>query len=187
MNIRFLPNIITLMRLLLTVPIIYCLTQEQYALALGLFIIAGISDGIDGYLARRFDWTSNFGTIADPVADKCLVLFSMAVLTSLSHLPLWFFTVVVCRDMMILFAAFMVARVVGWDRFEPRYLSKLNTVLQLCLITGLLVKLSFFPEIDDIIFQALISILFLTSVLSVTDYLWRWRKTISQAIKIGQQ
>jgi cardiolipin synthase len=187
MNKRFLPNFITLARLILTVPILYCLGHAHYRTALALFIVAAVSDGIDGYLARRFGWTSNFGTIVDPIADKFLVIFSMGVLASLGQLPLWFFIIVTCRDILILLTAFLVARVVGWNRFAPRYLSKINTVLQLGLILGLLLKLSYFPNIDARIFESLIDILFLTSILTVTDYLWRWRLTILQALKLGSR
>ena len=86
------PNLITALRFILVIPISIYIYQENYFLALVLFIIAGISDGIDGYLARRFNWTSDFGQFADPLADKCLILATLLALAFSERLPLCLFT-----------------------------------------------------------------------------------------------
>jgi Phosphatidylglycerophosphate synthase len=71
------PNLITALRFVLVIPISIYIYKENYFLALVLFIVAGISDGLDGYLARKFNWISEFGQIADPLADKCLILTTL--------------------------------------------------------------------------------------------------------------
>ena len=78
--LHFIPNIITFLRLLLTVPVSLSIYNGNEGLALLLFIFAGLSDGIDGYLARRFKWESQFGKLLDPLADKCLILATLLAL-----------------------------------------------------------------------------------------------------------
>ena len=76
-------------------------------MALVLFIIAGISDGIDGYLARRFNWTSDFGQFADPLADKCLILATLLALAFSERLPLWFVYTMLTRDGLVLIGSML--------------------------------------------------------------------------------
>ena len=71
------PNLITALRFILVIPISIYIYQENYFYALILFIVAGLSDGLDGYIARKFNWTSEFGQFADPLADKCLILVTL--------------------------------------------------------------------------------------------------------------
>ena len=96
------PNLITGLRFILVIPISVFIYQGNYFTALVLFIVAGLSDGLDGYLARRFNWTSEFGQFADPLADKCLILATLLALAFSERLPLWFVYTMLTRDGLIL-------------------------------------------------------------------------------------
>ena len=96
------PNLITGLRFILVIPISVSIYQENYLMALVLFIVAGLSDGLDGYLARRFNWTSEFGQFADPLADKCLILATLLALAFSERLPLWFVYTMLTRDGLVL-------------------------------------------------------------------------------------
>ena len=101
------PNLITAMRFVLVIPISVSIYQGNYLVALILFIIAGFSDGIDGYLARRYNWTSEFGQFAAPLADKCLILATLLALAFSERLPLWFVYTMLTRDGLILIGSMM--------------------------------------------------------------------------------
>ena len=89
MKWRDLPNLISVFRIVLVVPIEYLLLQQHYVSAMILFFLAGISDGLDGFLAKRFNWTSRLGSVLDPLADKLLLVCTYLVLGWLGHLPWW--------------------------------------------------------------------------------------------------
>ena len=101
------PNIITSLRFILVVPISIYIYQGNDLLALILFIIAGLSDGLDGYLARKFNWQSAFGQFADPLADKCLIVATLLALAFSDKLPLWFVYVILSRDGIVLIGAML--------------------------------------------------------------------------------
>lgn len=134
MSLRHLPNIISGLRILLVVPIIYCLLTDEFGIAAALFFLSGLSDAIDGYLARRFHWQSRLGGVLDPVADKLLLVSCFIVLGALSILPWWLVIAVLLRDLIILIGATAFHVLVGRVEMEPLLISKLNTLLQLSLI-----------------------------------------------------
>ena len=96
--LQLIPNVITSLRLLLAIPICVFIYQGNELLALLLFIFAGISDGFDGYLARRFTWESEFGKLLDPLADKCLILSTLLALAYVQLLPIWLVSILLVRD-----------------------------------------------------------------------------------------
>ncbi len=134
---RQLPNVITVARVLLVAPAAWLLWHDYVTHALVLIAIAGVSDAIDGELARRFDWRTRFGAIADPAADKLLVVVVCAVLAIKGHLPVWLLAVVVLRDIVIVSGALTYRRLFGHLDIAPTMLSKANTGLQ--IVTVLLV------------------------------------------------
>jgi len=99
--LRNLPNLISAARIVLVAPVVWYILQEEYSLALLLFVIAGVSDGIDGYLAKRFHWQSRLGSILDPIADKLLIVSSYAAVTWMELIPLWLWLCVLARDVII--------------------------------------------------------------------------------------
>ena len=96
-----LPNIISFLRILLVAPIVWALLNHRYDLAVVLFVIAGISDGVDGYLAKRFGWESRFGGVLDAIADKLLLVSTFIVLWLLAVFPLWLVALIILRDLFI--------------------------------------------------------------------------------------
>jgi cardiolipin synthase len=132
--LRHLPNVITVARLVLVVPAGWLLWDGAVLAALGLVAVAGLSDAVDGILARRFDWHTRFGAIADPAADKLFVVVVFAVLTLQGHVPWWLFGIVLVRDLTIVGGALAYVRVTGTLEIAPSLLSKLNTGFQVAML-----------------------------------------------------
>jgi cardiolipin synthase len=173
MSLRWLPNAISIMRIVLIVPILYCIVDEQYDVALILFFVAGFSDGVDGFLAKRFDWHTRIGALLDPLADKLLVggVFITMVVTGM--VPLWLGGLVILRDVVIVGGAtaynFLVRPVEG----EPTRISKLNTALQLLFVVFVLSRAGFgWP--DQIAVTIVGAGVLVTLVVSGIDYVWSW-------------
>jgi cardiolipin synthase len=134
--LRQIPNAITVARVLAVAPTAWCLWTGRYVEALVLMAIAGASDAVDGWLARRFDWGSRFGAAVDPLADKLLVGVLFIALTLKGHLPLWVVGIAVGRDFVILSGAATYRILFGSIDFAPTWLSKANTFVQIlvCLV-----------------------------------------------------
>lgn len=173
MQLRHLPNFITVLRILLVAPVLWALLHEHYALAFYLFVIAGASDAIDGLLARWFNCTSRFGAFVDPLADKLLLMGSFITLGWLGHIPIWVVAVVILRDIWIMGGALAYFYFIGHLEFMPTLVSKVNTFLQLLLITLLLIKLSFI-SFPDWLLQSIFMLVFITTVISFLQYTWQW-------------
>lgn len=176
MILRNIPNVLTLTRLLLIFPFLIFLYHQDYAYAFYIFVLAGFTDGLDGWLARSFSWQSAFGTFADPVADKLLITASFIALALIGRLPWWLVSLVFLRDLTISIG------VIAWFSFiqqkpdlKPTYLSKVNTVMQLMLVT-----FSLFDQAFLVLAPALVSMLIfltaLTTSASFVDYVWTWGK-----------
>lgn len=147
---RHIPNAITVARVLAVAPTAWFLWTGAYAEALLLMAIAGASDAIDGWLARRFDWGSRFGAAVDPLADKLLVGTLFVVLTVKGHLPLWVAGIAVGRDLVILAGAGVYRWLFGHIEFEPTQLSKANTLVQILVCLLLLLELCEFELLSDL-------------------------------------
>jgi len=181
MNWSFLPNLITMLRVILLVPLAYYLLLPDYKVALIIFFIAGFSDAIDGFLAKRFSWVSRFGAIMDPLADKALLVLSMAILAFNHQLSLPLFITVACRDILIVSGAYYYHRRIGPYEMLPSLLSKANTFVQLLLVTSLLVSLGY-KNMPDIYLKGLVILTFITTIASGLHYLYIWSKKMQQAL-----
>lgn len=182
MRLHYLPNIITCIRFLLVLPIVAVLLQQRYALALCIFILAGISDAIDGLLARVYGWDSYLGAVLDPLADKFLLMASFITLGWLGYFSYWLVLLVVARDIWIIFGGLLYRYVIGHVEFAPSFVSKINTFLQLFLVTLMLVHLSFYP-LPRILFKVFIIAVLITSVASMVHYTWAWSQRAIKAQK----
>jgi cardiolipin synthase (CMP-forming) len=132
--VRHLPNLICLIRIALIWPIASALGAGEYRLALWLFAAAAVSDGLDGYLAKRFNWTSELGKVLDPLADKLLLVTVFVELAWLDLIPWWLSATVVARDVMIGLGALTFRVWFGPLRGRPTVLSKINTAVQLLYV-----------------------------------------------------
>lgn len=173
MSLSWLPNAVSLLRIGLVAPILLLILGGQYGWALTLFFAAGFSDGIDGYLAKRYDWHTRLGALLDPVADKLLVAGTFITLAYTQHIPVWLASAVILRDVVIVGGAvaynFMVDPVQG----EPTRISKLNTALQL-LFLSLVLSRAGFDWPDRISITVLGASVLITVVISGVDYVLSW-------------
>lgn len=167
---RHLPNLICLARIALVWPVICALEARDYYLALALFAIAAVSDGLDGFLAKRFNWTSELGKILDPVADKLLLMAVFIVGTWNGLVPEWLAATAVARDVLIGLGAITFMLWFGPLRGRPSIISKINTLFQLSYLLGVMTNAAMgFPPEEMV--QALAIITLITTVLSGFDYM----------------
>jgi cardiolipin synthase len=171
--VRQLPNLLTLLRLLLTLPIGWLLLQGDYLPALLLFGVAGASDALDGFLARHFGWSSRIGSILDPLADKLLLVTSYICLSLSGVLPLWLAAVVLGRDLLIVLGAAVYRWRRGSLAISPSVLGKLSTLLQISLVLTLLLELSLAAALAPLR-AVLVWLVLLITVASGADYVRTW-------------
>ena len=146
--LRYLPNLICLGRIALLWPILAALARHAYGWAAVCFAIAGVSDLLDGWLAKRFGWTSELGMWLDPIADKCLLVTVFVVAAWAGLVPRWLTAVVVARDVMIALGALTYLAWLGPLEGRPTFASKLNTLVQLAYLLGVLMyKAIGFPPV----------------------------------------
>lgn len=173
LSISQLPNLITISRIGLAPVLILLLKEQEYAASLAVFVIAGVSDGLDGFIAKRFHFESRLGSILDPIADKILLLSSYVMLTMLSHLPFWIMLTVAFRDLLIVGGYLIYTSMIGPVHMKPSWLSKFNTFLQITLVVVVLGQQAFdmvyAPIVEMLIYGVLVS-----TVASGAHYLWIW-------------
>jgi cardiolipin synthase (CMP-forming) len=126
-----LPNSLTLLRVVLTAPVVCAIAARRGTLALGLFIAAGITDLLDGAAARRFGSATPVGAYLDPIADKLLLSSVFVALTWAGTIPGWFLALVLARDVLILAGALTILATTGLRKFPPSRLGKLSTFFQI--------------------------------------------------------
>jgi cardiolipin synthase len=179
MSLRWLPNAISLLRIALVLPILFLIVAAEYKLALALCILAGVSDGVDGYLAKRFDWHTRLGALLDPIADKLLVASTFLVLVYTGHIPVWLGVLVIVRDVVIVGGATLYNFLIRPVEGEPTRISKLNTALQLLFVLFVLSRAAFgWP--DQISVTVLGAAIVVTVVISGIDYVWSWARRARQ-------
>lgn len=176
MILKNIPNALSLFRLMLIAPFLAFLYRHHYTQAFCIFVLAGFTDGLDGWLARHFNWQSPLGSFIDPLADKLLVVSSFITLALVGELPWWLVSLVFLRDITI------SVGVMAWYwlvhrqlHFEPTMLSKINTTLQLTLVTLCLFQLAFF-ELSPYLTHLLILCTTITTAASYADYVFTWGK-----------
>lgn len=170
---RDIPNLITIMRFFLTLPIAYLLLEGRYTEALILFFVAGVSDALDGYLAKRFDWSSRLGSILDPLADKTLLVMTYACLGWVGVIPMWLVFLVLGRDVIIVVGGLAYHFFVGSFQLVPTWVSKTNTTLQIIFALALVFSLGAI-ELPLWLLTALVYGVCVTTMLSGLDYMWHW-------------
>ena len=142
MSLQWLPNAITIARMVLALPLLWLLMTGHYPQAFWLAVLAGASDALDGYLARRLGWRSALGGILDPIADKLLLSVCFFGLWWTGHVPTWLVAIVLIRDVVILIGARVWWRLAGGFEAAPTLISKLTTVAQFGLVALVLAHLA---------------------------------------------
>jgi len=167
------PNLITLARILMVPVIVWAITSGEMLLAFSVFLLAGISDGVDGFLAKRFNMTSELGAYLDPLADKALIVSIYVTLGITGALPRWLVILVVSRDIMIV-GAVMLSWLMGNPvAVKPLLVSKPNTLAQIILASLVLSALAFRWDVDGLLMLTMALVAMLTP-LSVGFYLAEW-------------
>ncbi len=168
-----LPNSLTIGRILLVPLTVWSLLQGDYVVAFLSFTIAGITDGIDGYLARRFNLQTALGAYLDPLADKSLLVAVYVTLAVLSYIPQWLAIIVVTRDVLIVGAVLLSRYVDQPVAIRPVFVSKANTAAQIALAAGVLLGLALGNNNEVTVLAASIGVAILT-VWSFAVYMRVW-------------
>ena len=141
----WIPNALTFLRLVLIVPFAFYLYDERYQAALLVFFVAAVTDGVDGFLARRYDWRTRLGAIADPLADKALLITAYLMLTLTGVLPVWLFALILGRDLLIVLGGRAFHHFIGRFDMEPSIAGKLNTLVQIAVVLSIVTLLASLP------------------------------------------
>jgi cardiolipin synthase len=166
---RHIPNALCVLRILLVAPVAYLLSEGEYRLTLWLFALAAFTDGLDGFLAKRFGWMSELGRVLDPLADKILLVGVFITLAVLGDVPLWLAATAVARDVIITAGAITYNALFGYPHGRPTIVSKLNTLCQILYL--LLVVASRAGERSPAaVITVLGALVFVTTVVSGLDY-----------------
>jgi cardiolipin synthase len=174
------PNLITLTRLMSVPLMIWLIGADRFGVAFWVFVAAGISDALDGYIAKRFDCRTRLGALLDPAADKALLSSVYVALCIAGRLPNWLVILVVFRDVTIV-GGFILFQSIAVPRdFDPLYISKVNTLVQIALVGYVLGRLGVGLS-DGMLTEFLVLLAAVTTVLSGLSYLVRWARILSGA------
>lgn len=143
MNLRQLPNTLTIARILAVPPLLWLLVDERYPAAWWLALAAGVSDALDGMLAKRFHWVTRLGGLLDPIADKLLLAAGFIGLWIGGHVPTWLLALVLARDVLIVAGAGAWQGLIGPVPMTPSWLSKANTAIQIAFVLWLMLTLAY--------------------------------------------
>lgn len=167
------PNFITIFRFLLVPAIVLALVNGSMGWALACFVVAGVSDGVDGFIARHFDQRSELGAYLDPMADKLLLVSVFVVLGYMGELPLWLVVAAVSRDALIVSAVVLSTVMSKPVAMKPLFVSKANTAAQIVLAIVVLAELAFAESFGPVRF-VLVWLSGLLTVASAAAYLVQW-------------
>ena len=168
-----LPNLITVLRLALVPVTGYFLLADEYGLALIVFLIAAVTDLIDGFIARRFELASELGATLDPIADKLNMFVATVLLAWQGLLPLYLAIAIVLRDVVIVGGAFAYRFTLGHVEIAPTMLSKVNTFLEFAVLLLVMTSAARWIE-SDAWFPVAFAVVFTTVIASGIQYVWVW-------------
>ena len=168
-----LPNFITIARLIGVPLIVWLMIADRYVEATVLFILAGLSDAADGFIAKRFNAASELGAYLDPVADKAMLVSVFATLGFKGVLPAWLIVLVVSRDLFIIGGMLLAYVLASPMPVKPLWISKVNTVAQIVLVAFTLGERSGVGTLQPIIVVTVLAVAFLT-IASAGAYLVEW-------------
>lgn len=174
-----LANLISLARLISVPVVVWAILVDEMRLAFGLFVAAGVSDAVDGFIAKRFHIESVFGSYLDPLADKALIMSVYIALGHQGYLPIWLVILVVFRDILIVGGVLLLFTMGSRDfRVAPLAISKINTAAQIVLAAVVLGGEALgMPE--PTLLMVLIWTIAVTTALSGASYMVQWCRTAS--------
>lgn len=172
------PNLLTLLRILLVPVVVWAIAQGQMSIALAAFVIAGVTDAVDGYIAKHFDQQTELGAYLDPLADKTLIVSIYVSLAIFGFIPPWVAILVVSRDIMIVGAVVLSTLMERPLTIQPLLVSKANTVAQIVFAALVLAAKGLKLDLDWAIFIAMWSVAVLT-LASAAAYMVGWARHMS--------
>jgi len=171
----FIPNLLSIVRIGLVYPILNNISLGNFQLGIMFFIIAAITDAVDGFLARKMNWKTNLGKILDPVADKLLLSGTIFILWLNAYIPFYIFVIFFSRDVIILVGASIHMSVIESEVPLPNILGKITTAFQIVYIFLILTFQSYSVEISLILLDILI---ISVTILSLMVYANSWFKSL---------
>lgn len=174
------PNLITLARIILVPVVVWAIASGQLRLAFVLFLAAAISDGVDGFLAKRFGMKTELGAYLDPLADKVLIVSIYVTLGITAVIPLWIVILVVSRDFMIVGAVILSWVVDRPVKIQPHMISKINTGMQIVFPCLVLVSHGYAFNAEPVLTLVMVLVAVLT-LLSISLYLAEWVRHMNSA------
>lgn len=174
-----LPNLLTVLRFVLVPVVIWAIATGHYRAAFAVFVIAGLTDGVDGFIAKKWAMASKLGAYLDPLADKVLLVSIFVALGVVGQIPIWLVLVVVARDLLIVAAVVLSSLMGRTVPIRPLFVSKINTVAQILLVALVLADMAF--TFDLLRARAAITLFVagLTAV-SAAAYLVSWLRLMSE-------
>ena len=167
----FIPNLLTIIRIALVYPILNNIYLGNFEISIIYFVVASVTDGLDGFIARKMNWQTELGTLLDPVADKILLSGSIFILWLNQYIPFYIFVIFFSRDVAILLGAAIRMTVIESDTPTPNFLGKLTTTLQIIYIA--IIFLEEIIELNLGLFPLDILIILVT-ILSLAVYAYNW-------------
>ncbi|MFG1300688.1 CDP-alcohol phosphatidyltransferase family protein [Xanthobacter sp. V3C-3] len=174
-----LPNILTLLRILLVPAVVWAIASGEYALAFWLFLAAGVSDALDGFIAKRFNMQTELGAYLDPVADKALLVSIYVSLAVAEMIPRWVAIAVVSRDVMIVGAVVLSLVMAKPVTISPLLISKVNTAVQIAFAAFVLASSGFGIAVPGLTGLGQVMVGLLTG-LSAAAYLAAWTRHMAK-------
>ncbi len=161
----FIPNLLSILRIGLVYPILYNIFIGNFIVSLGYFLLASITDALDGFLARKMKWQTYLGTLLDPIADKLLLSGTIFILWLNSYIPLYIFVIFIGRDIVILLGAALHMTLMDSEAPLPNILGKVTTGLQISYIVVILFFQIFDVNLSLILLDVFILIVTLSSLI----------------------
>lgn len=179
-----LPNLISLGRLLLVPLAISLILDGSYWAAFWVFVVAGISDALDGFIAKRFNWRTRLGALLDPLADKVLLVSVYVTLGMAGQLWAWLVVLVVFRDFMIIGGFLLIQALAAMPKpFQPLFISKVNTGVQVAVVGYVLARRGLGAEAGVVDFALSLTVA-ATTVVSGLTYLVRWARILGRSEQV---
>jgi cardiolipin synthase (CMP-forming) len=167
------PNTLTLARIVLVPLVVWLIITHENLAAFLLFLLAGLSDAADGYLAKRYGWRTELGAYLDPIADKALLVSIYVTLGFAGHLPAWLVIAVVSRDILIVGAVLLSWMLSRPMSLHPILVSKANTFSQIVLAGLVLAELGLGLGLEELV-EVCVWITGALTILSAGAYFWAW-------------
>jgi cardiolipin synthase len=183
MSMSFLPNLLCIFRMLLVYPTAHGILQGHYSTVLALFLVAAFTDGLDGFLAKRFDWSSELGKHLDPLADKMLMVSVFVCLSVAGLVPWWLTAMVLLRDVVIITGAIIYRALFGELHGRPTVPSKFNTLCQIVFCVAVISSAAYGWPTEPLIVAAG-ALALVTTAVSGIDYVMTYSRRAACAARV---